>query len=279
MGRPDSLGGVPEPAIRLVATDLDGTLLHPDGTVTARTRAALAAAEDRGITVVFVTGRPVRWMRDLWQHVGDHGLAICSNGGIVYDVAALAVRSARPIPAGVGLSVADLLRDGIPGTTLAVERTTGFAKEPAFMERYALPDDVSVVPVADLFDAHTVKVLARHEDLEPEKFWAATEELVGHLVTTTWSSLGALVEISAAGVTKASTLALLCDELGIGADEVVAFGDMPNDLAMLEWAGTSYAMANAHPTVLELADRTAPANADDGVARVLETLIRPGSAG
>ena len=85
--------------------------------------------------------------------------------------------------------------------------------------------------------------------------------------------MGALVEISAAGVTKATTLALLCDELGVGADEVVAFGDMPNDLAMLEWAGTSYAMANGHPSVLELAGRVAPANEDDGVAATLEELF------
>ncbi len=92
-------------------------------------------------------------------------------------------------------------------------------------------------------------------------------------MTTTWSSTGALVEISAAGVTKATTLALLCEELGVGAEEVVAFGDMPNDLAMLEWAGTSYAMANGHPSVLELAGHVAPANEDDGVAATLEELF------
>ena len=92
-------------------------------------------------------------------------------------------------------------------------------------------------------------------------------------MTTTWSSLGALVEMSAAGVTKASTLAMLCGELGIAAEEVVAFGDMPNDLAMLEWAGTSYAMGNAHPSVLALADRLAPDHDVDGVAAVLEELF------
>ena len=79
--------------------------------------------------------------------------------------------------------------------------------------------------------------------------------------------------MSAAGVSKASTLELLCEERGIGADEVVAFGDMPNDLAMLQWAGTSYAMANAHPSVLALAERTAPPNEQDGVATVLEELF------
>jgi len=259
--------------IRLVATDLDGTLLHTDGTVTERTRAALEAVEARGVTVVFVTGRPVRWMRDLWQHVGDHGLAVCSNGALVYDVPAGAVRSIRPIPVDVALEVAGLLRSGIPGTTFALERTDGFAVEEAFKGDEPLPEGVTVGPLAELLDADTVKILARHDDLAAEEFWAGTERLVGHLVTTTWSSVGALVEISAAGVTKASTLALLCEELGITRDQVVAFGDMPNDLAMLEWAGTSYAMANAHASVLALADRTAPAHDEDGVAAVLEQLF------
>ena len=259
--------------LRLVATDLDGTLLHTDGTVTARTRAALTGVEDRGVTVVFVTGRPSRWMDDLWQHVGGHGLAVCSNGGIVYDVSAHAVREARPIPVEVGLEVAERLRQEIPGTTFAIERTTGFAKEPEFLERYPLPEDLDEGPLSELFDERAVKLLARHEQMDPETFWADVERLVGDVVTTTWSSVGALVEISAAGVTKASTLALLCDELGIAAEEVVAFGDMPNDLPMLEWAGTSYAMANGHPSVVDLADRRAPSNEEDGVAAVLEELF------
>jgi HAD superfamily hydrolase (TIGR01484 family) len=259
--------------LRLVATDLDGTLLHTDGTVTDRTRAALTAVEAQGVAIVFVTGRPVRWMESLWQHVGDHGLAICSNGGIVYDVAARAVRSARPIPPSTGLQVAGLLREGLPGTTFALERADGFAKEPTFREREPVPPDVVEGPLDEIFDEHTVKLLARHASYDPEAFWKAGDDLVGHLVTTTWSSLGALIEISAAGVTKASTLALLCEELGITADEVVAFGDMPNDLAMLEWAGTSYAMAGAHPSVLALAGHTAPSNEDDGVAAVLEQLF------
>ncbi len=116
---------MPEPAIRLVATDLDGTLLHSDGTVTDRTRAALTAVEDLGVTVVFVTGRPIRWMDDLWEHVGGHGLAVCSNGGIVYDVTARAVRTARPIPVDVGLQVAGLLREARPRDDVRVRADHG----------------------------------------------------------------------------------------------------------------------------------------------------------
>jgi hydroxymethylpyrimidine pyrophosphatase-like HAD family hydrolase len=85
--------------------------------------------------------------------------------------------------------------------------------------------------------------------------------------------VGALVEMSGKGVTKASALESLACDLGIGAEEVVAFGDMPNDLPLLEWAGTSYAMANAHPTVLALADHVAPRNDEDGVAEVLSRLF------
>ena len=171
----------------LVATDLDGTLLHSDGSVTERTRAALTAVEALGATVVFVTGRPMRWVDELAEHVGDHGLAICSNGGVVYDVHARAVRSFRPIEDAVCLEVVDRLRGAVPGTTFALERTDGFAKEPAYRERYALPPDLVVAPMGDLVDGTVVKVLARHETLPPETFWAAVEAEVGHLVTTTWS--------------------------------------------------------------------------------------------
>jgi hydroxymethylpyrimidine pyrophosphatase-like HAD family hydrolase len=226
-----------------------------------------------GVTVVFVTGRPIRWMEDLWEHVGGHGLAICSNGGIVYDVTARRVSLARTIPVQVALEVADVLRDAIPGTTFAVEKIDGFAKEPGFMPRLPPPEGVSVGSFPEILDDTTVKLLARHEEFAPEAFWAEAESHVGHLVTTTWSSTGALVEMSAAGVTKASTLELVCVDRHIDASQVVAFGDMPNDLPMLAWAGTSYAMANAHPAVRKLAGHVAPANEDDGVAASLEELF------
>ena len=258
---------------RLVATDLDGTLLHTDGTVTARTREILSAVEELGVTVVFVTGRPIRWMDDLWEHVGGHGLAVVSNGGILYDVHARAVRKALTIPTEVSLKVGEILRQEVPGTTFAMERLEGFAKEPGFMPRVEPPPDLRVGRLEEVVDDTVVKLLARHDELDPEPFWAEVESHVGHLLTTTWSSVGALVEMSAAGVSKASTLAMVCRDLGVDPSEVVAFGDMPNDLPMLEWAGTSYAMRNAHPSVQELADRVAPSNEEDGVAAVLEEIF------
>jgi hydroxymethylpyrimidine pyrophosphatase-like HAD family hydrolase len=191
----------------------------------------------------------------------------------VYDVRSRSIVKARTIPVETGLRAAALLREAIPGTTFAVEKTDGFGKEPQFMPRMPPPPEMAVGPLDEILDETTVKLLARHEDLDPEEFWAEVEARVGDTVMTTWSSTGALVEMSAAGVTKASTLELLCGEHQLTRDEVLAFGDMPNDLPMLAWAGTSYAMANAHPLVRERAGRLAPSNQDDGVAVVLERLF------
>ena len=260
---------------RLVATDLDGTLLHTDGTVTERTRAVLTALDDLGVPVVFTTGRPIRWMEALREEVGGHGLAICSNGGIVYDVARREVRTARTIPVEVLVAVGTAIREAVPGSVFALEKTGGFAREHDFMPRLQVnaTPDVPTGDLEDIADDTVVKLLARHEDVGPEDYWRRVEEAVGAQVVSTWSSVGTLVEISAAGVTKASTLATLAAELGAGPDEVIAFGDMPNDLPLLEWAGTSYAMANAHQTVIDLADHTAPRNDEDGVAAVLSRVF------
>jgi hydroxymethylpyrimidine pyrophosphatase-like HAD family hydrolase len=105
-----------------------------------------------------------------------------------------------------------------------------------------------------------------------DDFRESVTEALGDLAAPSWSMEG-LVEISAPGITKAATLAGVSAELGVEAVDVVAFGDMPNDLAMLTWAGTAYAMGNAHPSVLEVADHVAPTNDEDGVATVLAQLF------
>ncbi len=265
---------VPDARVRMVATDLDGTLLGVDGTVSDRTARTLVAAEEAGIVVVFVTGRPLRWMDDLWQHVGDHGLAICSNGGVVYDARQHAVVRARAVDHDVVLEVAERLRAAAPGTAFALEKLKGGAVEPGFAPSRPKPADVVVAPLEELLvGGVAVKLLALHEQWEPAAYWELVEREVGHLVTTTWSALGPLVEMSAVDVTKASTLAQLCDDLQIPASEVVAFGDMPNDLEMLRWAGSSYAMENAHDSVRQVADNVAPRHDLDGVAQVIESIL------
>jgi len=271
-GRADTPGqaGVP----RLVATDLDGTLVGADGHVSARTRAVLQAVEEAGVIVVFVTGRPLRWAELVFDDVGDHGVAIVANGALVWDVAASTSRLERPIGVEVVHRVTDALRAAVPGTSFALETMTGIGLEAGFTSRFPLPEGTRQGPLSELTDeAPVLKILARHEEHEPEDFWRVATEALGEEVVVTWSSASALLEISAAGVTKATSLALLCEELGIDAADVVAFGDMPNDLPMLTWAGRSWAMANAHPSVLAVADHVAPDHDEDGVAQVLVELV------
>jgi Cof subfamily protein (haloacid dehalogenase superfamily) len=278
--RPSRPFGAPAP--RLIATDLDGTLLRDDKTVSRRTTDALAACEAAGIEVFFVTGRPVRWMGVVLDHLAGHGLAIVANGAAVYDLRADTLVEAFPLPEDDALTVARALREAVPGTAFAVERSVSFRSERAYAA--GEPDSIGGhAPVADLLaenrDQPLLKLLARHPSLDPDAFFATALAVAGRHAEITRSSESALLEISGVGVSKATTLAKCCAERGVTAAEVVAFGDMPNDLAMLGWAGTSYAVANAHPHVLAATARHTASNQEDGVAQILEALIasRPAS--
>lgn len=258
---------------RVIATDLDGTLLRSDGTVSPRTRAALRLAEEAGATVVFVSGRPPRWLDVLNDVVGSHGVAICANGALVYDVPRRRVIEQHGLDGPVALKVAQALRTAIPGVVFAMERELLYGREPAFQHRWVLPEGSLEAELEVLLAEPVAKLLARHPEIAPAEFVAAGMAAIGDLATSTYSDTTALLEISALGVSKASALARFCTELGVGADHVVAFGDMPNDQLMLEWAGTSYAMANAHPAAVTAAGLRCGSNDDDGVAQVLERIF------
>ena len=260
-------------APRLVATDLDGTLVHADGSVTERTRAVLAALEARGVPVVFVTARPLRWMDELWPMVGGHGLAIVSNGAIVVDVAARSVRELRGIGRADGLALAAAIYAGVPGAAIAIETLTGIRTDPSYDDSlHPAPPGTPVGAVEEIWTDPAAKVLVRHPSMDPVRFREAVVAAVGSLAVPTWT-LDGLMEISAPGVTKGSALIELAAELGVEAADVIAFGDMPNDLPRLTWAGTSYAMANGHADVRGAADHVAPGNDEDGVAVVLERVF------
>ena len=257
---------------RLVATDLDGTLLRSDGTVSPYTAEVLEKLDRHGVTVVIVTARPLRWMQDLWQYVGSHGLAIVSNGAIVYDVGARRVRQLTGIDVDEGLALVEAITAAVPEASFAIECESGIRLDPRFHERHEVPEGSPVGDLGALWDEPAVKLMVRCEGMDPDGLRKSVVEAVGDLAVPTWSGEH-LVEISAPGVTKASTLARICADLGVDARDVVAFGDMPNDLPMLAWAGTSYAMANADPSVIAAADHVAPTNDDDGVATVLVGLF------
>jgi Cof subfamily protein (haloacid dehalogenase superfamily) len=272
------------PTPRLIATDLDGTLLRDDKSISDRTVAALAAAEKAGIEVFFVTGRPARWMDVVSDHVQGHGLAVCANGAAVVDLRAGGkLLEVRALDRNTALAVVLALRDAAPGTSFAVELTNAFHHEPDYPP-FQFDESSTIAAAEKLLQEEgyeedsvpgppVVKLLAHHPELTPDAFLTVARTAAGDLANFTRSSPTALLEISGLGVSKASTLALCCAERGISADEVVAFGDMPNDVEMLAWAGTSYAMGNAHPDVIAAASGRTVANNEDGVAVVIEQIL------
>ena len=258
-------------APRLVASDLDGTIVRSDGTISARTVAALEAVERAGVPFVMVTGRPVRWMKQISDMTGHHGVAICANGALAYDLRTEQVVRSSLLSPQAGRAVVAALREAIPGIAFAVERLhAGFAHEPSYVPRWDSQDPRTQAPIEDLLTDDVVKLLARHEEIGSDELLAAAVATGATGATFTHSSGDGLLEMSAEGVSKASGLAAFAEEHGVDATEVIAFGDMPNDLPMLTWAGRSVAVANAHPEVRDAADEVTGSNDEDGVALVLE---------
>jgi Cof subfamily protein (haloacid dehalogenase superfamily) len=262
------------PPFRLVASDIDGTLIRGDGSLSKRTVAVIDRLHSRGVPVVLVTGRPVRWLRQLYDQMDEPVPAVCANGAVVYDPDTDEVLVANPLSVDLLLEVTKKLREAIPGIAFAVEVEDGrgFWYEQAWPLRWdGEHNSVRVLATpAELTSAPAVKLLARAADLQPDDFYDLVGRTLGPLAESTHSSSSALVEISAAGVTKAAGLAWLCEREGYTAQDVIAFGDMPNDVPLLTWAGHSVAMGNAHPAVRAAADEVTLTNDEDGVAAYLE---------
>lgn len=262
---------------RLIATDLDGTLLRNDGSLSERTRKALDLATAGGVEVVLVTARPPRYVDALVAAHEVTGTAVCSNGALVYDIASRTVLKSLSLEIACARAAADALTAEVPGIGFAIETGHQVLFAPGYGLR--LPEDAGaefpVERVEDLWQgkADIVKLLAWSAQHDVDAMLAVAERAAGALAQITHSGGRGLLEISAPGVTKAGTLAELCAARGIGAADVVAFGDMPNDLSILNWAGRSYAVADAHPTVLDAVPRHTRSNEDDGVAVVLEELF------
>ncbi|MFG2118918.1 HAD family hydrolase [Streptomyces sp. NPDC048710] len=263
------------PAYSLIATDLDGTLLRGDDTVSDRSRAALERVARAGARHLVVTGRPAPRVRPLLEGLGSTGLAVCGQGAQVYDAGAdrllwsvrldreLAETALGKIEAEVGQVYAAVDQDGVEGLTLI---------EPGYLMPHPTLPAVQVGRRDDLWCEPISKVLLRHHTLSDDELAAIARSAVGSLATVTMSGPGT-VELQPCGVTKATGLALAAEYLGIAADRALAFGDMPNDIPMFDWAGRGVAMANAHPELKAVADEITTSNEDDGIAVVLERLF------
>ena len=210
--------------------------------------------------------------------LGVRGPVVCANGAVIYDSAADLVSRATTLPPEVLGKLALIATETLPGCGLAVERVgrsafdrtgTQFVAEPDYRHAWPNPDHLPLERAALLAEP-AVKLLIRHPDMTSDAMVAALAPTVGGLADLTFSTPNGLVEAAGPGVSKATGLAEIATTLGIDQSDVIAFGDMPNDIAMLRWAGHGVAMANSHPDVLAAADEVTATNLDDGVALVLE---------
>ncbi len=157
-----------------------------------------------------------------------------------------------------------------PAGMMAVELADGVGMEQAWHERVPRGVALRVGPAEELCTRPPAKILMKVPGTSGDAYIDAAAEAVGDLGVVTASGRLELIEVSAPGVDKATTLALLCDERGIDASQVVAFGDARNDIPLLAWAGTAVAMGHAPDAVREVADQVTGTNAEDGVADWIE---------
>lgn len=265
---------------RLVATDLDGTLLRSDGSVSARTRTALAAARRTGAGHIVVTGRAVNWTRHVLDDLGYTGLAVCGQGAQVYHAGehrlltsvTLDRRAARHAVEALEAEIGPLWiaagRDGLDGAVLV--DPAGFHVPPPEQDG-GLP----VVPFrdrAELWAEPIMKLYIRHPELSDDELTDAARRVAGRAVGVVLAG-EATVELLPLGLTKARGLSVAARRLGVRGAETIAFGDMPNDIPMFAWSAHGVAMAEAHAELVAVADEVTAGHDEDGIAEVLERLL------
>jgi len=256
----------------MVVTDLDGTLLDESGMkISERNMDALNRAAAAGAHVVIATGRPIWWLGPVIE-AGFTGIAVCMNGAVVYDVAADEIIAASPLTSDTMRTFVTGLERETDTFSLAVERL-GISLQACIAEHdYDHPWAFGYFQRADraeLLAQPAAKLLVRGR--EDSRSLALAARAVGaEEVSITYSTDDGLIEVAAAGVNKGTALAELAGRWNVDRKDVIAFGDMPNDLEMLHWAGFSVGMGNAHPDVAAIVSEVGAYHHEDAVAQILE---------
>ncbi|MDY6051286.1 MAG: HAD-IIB family hydrolase [Rothia sp. (in: high G+C Gram-positive bacteria)] len=271
--------------IKLIASDLDGTLIGSDFRFRPRTLQALHAAAEAGVRIVFVTGRPLRWMGPVLEQLGEewngeNSFVFCSNGAVTFDIARSQVVATRPISGATTHTLHTELEQAFP-QALYIAETLEHVYVQGTYEPH-VPEDMSKVFQGHLGQVLTpeievVKYLLFQDGAVPADLLAQVQELVGERASVTRSApYQPLVEIAQRGLNKGRVLADFATSLGVKAGEVAAFGDMPNDFEMLDWAGQGYVMASGLPELKNRVGRICPGFEEDGVAQMIERILAEG---
>lgn len=259
----------------LVATDLDGTLLRNAPPASPRTLEAIRRVQEAGARVVPVTARGAWSTVPIAEEFGIRGFAVCASGAVIYDLDAGKIAEERLLDHHIARDLVARLRAEVPGVAFACSRSDGYAHEEGYVPSLPPPPGTPRCDALEFLDRPVQKLLVKHPERDAAGLLAAVRPHVDGGATA-GSAGDTFVEILPAGATKGEALARLCARLGVGAREVIAFGDWPIDIGMLRWAAHGVAPASAHPEVLATADEITASNEEDGVAQVLERLLDDG---
>jgi Cof subfamily protein (haloacid dehalogenase superfamily) len=280
---------LPEPGMwlpKLVATDLDGTLLDSVGEVSPRTRAALEACWDAGIPVVGVTGRGPRLLESVREALDGRGIAVLAQGGYVVDLERDEVLRTVGLPRAQAAAVIEAIEDVAGELIVAVEDAAeqSEARRPLRVQHgfnWPYPEPAHLLPRQSVLpEGPVLKVFLRSSTLGQDELLARAQRVVDPAdAEVTHAGLG-FIEVLPPGITKASGLAVALGRYGVDFGDVLVFGDMPNDLPMIaavtNAGGRAVAVANAHPAVRAAAPELTSGHDVDGVARYLEAVVLDG---
>lgn len=275
---------MPRPGLpKLIATDLDGTILRSDDTVSAYTHRVLERVRAAGIPLVGATGRGPRLLELARRDLPTAGHLVLAAGARVVDLtgAAPVTLVDRRLEGPVVAALLDDL-EAVAGRLIVMVEARDHPYAPLWGElhpSWPWPDRVVPKPRAEALAGEVVKAFARADGVDVDDLLDIARRIVPPAkATVTQAGLG-FVEICPPGVDKGTGLAVVAESLGVDPADALVFGDMPNDVPMFTWAGWGrVAVGNAHPAVRALADEVTLTNDEDGVAVWLERLL-PAAAG
>ena len=258
--------------VALVATDFDGTLLGADREISDVTKQVLYSLTEFDIEFVVVTGRPPRYCDSIPEQTGIPTTLICANGAVFHDSHTGVTTQFARMNLADARALVTAIREAHPTAGFCAEMGDDFVAERRWLEQAGRSAETDVSDLVPLLDDRVHKLLVNLPDLSADETMAAVNPLVKGRANIMHAGLP-FVELMPPGVDKAFGLRRLCEERRISAHQVVAFGDMPNDNAMLEFAGWGVAVANAHPDTQKAADEVTWSNREDGVARVIAEMM------
>lgn len=258
---------------KLIAIDLDGTLLNAAGELSARTRAAIAALKAQGIRLVLSTGRPPRHIKKLAFELDLAELVVAYNGAAIVNFKTNETQYRYQLNALLAREIIAKMRHQYPDIMMGIETHHGwYVDETLYARRQAsLFSESSIKPancgdVEGFIQDKVIKLFFRHDSLEAAEL---SQALYNYDVYATWTS-PSLLEVMHTQVNKQECIAYLACKFGIAQEDIVAFGDQHNDKELIAWAGYGVAMDNATDELKGIANFVTTSHNQDGVAKVLE---------